>query len=78
MNYYYDPVVAAKVAAYVNHVCPVAGAQEELMKIELALGKSEFIFPTAKTSAKLSIFRDLTAAEETKFQTAFQTAAGNA
>lgn len=78
MNYYYDPVVAAKVAAYVNYVCPVAGAQEELMKIDPALGKSEFIFPTVKTSAKLSIFRDLTAAEETKFQTAFQTAAGNA
>ena len=78
MNYYYDPVVAAKVAAYVNYVCPVAGAQEELMKIDPTLGKSEFIFPTAKTSAKLSIFRDLTAAEETKFQTAFQAAAGNA
>ena len=78
MNYYYDPVVAAKVAAYVNYVCPVAGAQEELMKIDPILGKSEFIFPTAKTSAKLSIFRDLTAAEETKFQTAFQAAAGNA
>ena len=78
MNYYYDPVVAAKVAAYVNYVCPVAGAQEELMKIDPALGKSEFIFPTAKTSAKLNIFRGLTAAEETKFQTAFQTAAGNA
>jgi spermidine/putrescine transport system substrate-binding protein len=78
INYYYDPVVAAKVAAYVNYVCPVAGAQEELMKIDPVLGKSEFIFPTAKTSAKLSIFRDLTAAEETKFQTAFQAAAGNA
>ena len=78
MNYYYDPVVAAKVAAYVNYVCPVAGAQEELMKIDPVLGKSEFIFPTAKTSAKLNIFRGLTAAEEAKFQTAFQTAAGNA
>ena len=78
MNYYYDPVVAAKVAAYVNYVCPVVGAQEELMKIDPVLGKSEFIFPTAKTSAKLNIFRGLTAAEEAKFQTAFQTAAGNA
>jgi spermidine/putrescine transport system substrate-binding protein len=48
------------------------------MKIDPALGKSEFIFPTAKTFAKLNIFRGLTAAEETKFQTAFQTAAGNA
>ena len=78
INYYYDPAVAAKVAAYVNYVCPVAGAQEELLKIDPELGKSEFIFPTAKTSAKLNIFRALTAAEESKFQTAFQTAAGNA
>jgi spermidine/putrescine transport system substrate-binding protein len=78
INYYYDPAIAAKVAAYVNYVCPVDGAQAEMEKIDPTLAKSEFIFPTAKTSSRLNIFRPLTAAEETEFQTAFQTAAGNA
>jgi spermidine/putrescine transport system substrate-binding protein len=78
INYYYDPAVAAKVAAYVNYVCPVDGAQAEMEKIDPTLAKSEYIFPTAKTSSRLNIFRPLTAAEETEFQTAFQTAAGNA
>ncbi len=27
INYYYDPKVAAEVAAYVNYICPVQGAQ---------------------------------------------------
>ena len=78
VNYYYDPVVAATVAAWVNYVCPVKGAQEAMEKVDPSLANSEYIFPTAKTTSRLSIFRALTAAEETKFQTAFQTAAGNA
>ena len=78
INYYYDPAIAAKVAAYVNYVCPVDGAQAEMEKIDPTLAKSEYIFPSAKTSSRLKIFRPLTAAEETEFQTAFQTAAGNA
>jgi spermidine/putrescine transport system substrate-binding protein len=78
INYYYDPAIAAKVAAYVNYVCPVDGAQAEMEKIDPTLAKSEYIFPSVKTSSRLKIFRPLTAAEETEFQTAFQTAAGNA
>ncbi len=30
MNYYYDPVVAAEVEAWVNYISPVVGAKEEL------------------------------------------------
>jgi spermidine/putrescine transport system substrate-binding protein len=78
INYYYDPVIAAKVAAFVNYVCPVEGAQAEMAKFDAELASSEFIFPTAKTKSQLKIFRALTAAEETKFQTAFQSVAGNA
>jgi spermidine/putrescine transport system substrate-binding protein len=77
MNYYYDPVVAATAAVYINYVTPVKGAQEAMEKIDPKLAKSEFIFPTAPTLSRLSIFRDLTAAEETSFQTAFQEASGN-
>jgi len=78
INYYYEPEVAAKVAAYVNYVCPVIGAQEAMGQVDATLQKSEFIFPTQATLDRLKIFRPLTDAEQTSFETAFQSAAGNA
>ena len=77
INYYYEPAVAAEVAAYVNYFCPVKGAQAEMEKIDPDLAASEFIFPTAKTMANLSVFRALTPTEETTWTEAFQKAAGN-
>ena len=77
INYYYEPSVAAEVAAYVNYVCPVKGAQAEMEKIDPDLAKSEFIFPSAKTMVNLSVFRSLTPTEETTWTEAFQKAAGN-
>lgn len=77
INFYYDPAIAAEVAAYVNYVCPVKGAQAEMEKISPELASSPFIFPDAATSAKLSVFRSLTPAEETTWGEAFQKAAGN-
>jgi len=77
INYYYEPAVAAEVAAYVNYVCPVKGAQAEMEKIDADLAKSEFIFPTEKMMANLSVFRSLTPTEETTWTEAFQKAAGN-
>jgi len=77
INFYYDPAIAAEVAAYVNYVCPVKGAQEEMEKIAPELASSPYIFPDAATSAKLSVFRSLTPTEETTWSEAFQKAAGN-
>ena len=77
INFYYDTAIAAEVAAYVNFVCPVKGAQAEMEKIAPELASSEFIFPTDETMANLSVFRALTPAEETSWTEAFQKAAGN-
>ena len=77
INYYYDPAVAAEVAAYVNYVCPVKGAQEEMEKIAPELATSEYTFPTEKTSSRLQVFRSLTPDEETTWAEAFQKAQGN-
>ena len=77
INWYYDPAIAAEVAAYVNYVTPVKGAQAEMEKIDPELAKSEFIFPTDKMMANLSVFRALTPTEETTWTEAFQKAAGN-
>jgi spermidine/putrescine transport system substrate-binding protein len=77
INFYYEPAIAAEVAAYVNYVCPVEGAQAEMEKIDPALAASPFIFPDAAMSSKLNVFRSLTPAEETAWGEAFQKAAGN-
>ena len=77
INYYYDPAVAAEVAAYVNYVCPVKGAQTEMEKIAPELANSSYIFPDAAMSAKLNVFRSMTPAEETSWAEAFQKAQGN-
>ena len=77
INNYYDPAVAAQVAAYVNYVCPVVGAQAEMEKIDPKLAKSPFIFPDAATLAKVRVFRPLSPEEETTFAEAFAAASGN-
>jgi spermidine/putrescine transport system substrate-binding protein len=76
INWYYDPAIAAEVAAYVNYVTPVKGAQAEMEKIDPDLATSEFIFPTEKTMANLSVFRSLTPTEEVSWSEAFLKAAG--
>jgi spermidine/putrescine transport system substrate-binding protein len=71
INWYYDPAIAAEVAASVNYVTPVKGAQAEMEKFAPELVDNEFIFPTEKTMANLSVFRALTPAEETSWSEAF-------
>ena len=46
IDYYYDPAVAAKLAAYVWYVCPVDGAQAEMEKVDPTLVDNPLIFPT--------------------------------
>ncbi len=76
-DYYYRPDVAAQVAAYVNYICPVEGAQAEMEKIDPDLAKSPLIFPTEADLAKVHVFRSLTPDEEISFNEAFQKVIGN-
>ncbi|QTE30571.1 polyamine ABC transporter substrate-binding protein [Pengzhenrongella sicca] len=76
MNYYYDPVVAAQVAAYVNFICPVDGAQDAMADIDPSLVENPLIFPDAATLAQAHVFRSLSAEEETKYNGAYLTAVG--
>lgn len=77
IDYYYDPQIAAQVAAYVNYVCPVEGAQAAMEKIDPELAKSPWIFPTAADQARAKAFRSLTPDEETSFSESFQKVIGN-
>jgi spermidine/putrescine transport system substrate-binding protein len=76
MNYYYDPEVAAQVAAWVNYICPVKGAQEAMLDIDPELAEDPFIFPTDEFLANVSGFRSLSSDEETEYSTEFQRVIG--
>lgn len=77
MNNYYDPVVAAQVAAYVNYICPVLGAQAEMEKIDPELASSEFIFPTDAMLNETYVFMELTQEQNEAYERLFQKAIGN-
>lgn len=76
MDYYYDPAVAAQVAAYVNYICPVEGAQAAMADVDPSLVDNTLIFPDSATLATSHVFRSLTPEEETKYNGAFLTAVG--
>ncbi|WP_442786503.1 ABC transporter substrate-binding protein [Leifsonia sp. AG29] len=72
IDYYYEPEVAAEVAAWVNYITPVQGAKEAATKIDPALADNQLIFPDEETLSKAHVFRSLSPAEEQKYQAAFQ------
>ncbi|MFP7832935.1 ABC transporter substrate-binding protein [Marisediminicola sp. LYQ134] len=72
IDYYYEPEVAAEVAAWVNYITPVEGAREAAAAIDPELAENQLIFPDADTLARASIFRGLDGTEESDFNSAFQ------
>jgi spermidine/putrescine transport system substrate-binding protein len=75
MNYVYDPVVAARIAAYVYYITPVDGAEEEIAQFdETAVGNS-LIFPSEQDLAKTWIF-DAAAADDPDYKEKYQTVIG--
>jgi spermidine/putrescine transport system substrate-binding protein len=76
MNYYYEPVVAAELAAYVNYICPVLGAQDEMTRIDPELAENELIFPTESTLSSAQVFMALNEAQERIFEQKFQQVIG--
>jgi spermidine/putrescine transport system substrate-binding protein len=72
INYYYDPEVAAQVAAYVNYIPPVVGTKEAMMALDPELADDQLIFPSDATLANAHVFRSLSSAEEQKYGAQFQ------
>ena len=72
INYYYDPTVAAEVAAQVNYICPVAGAHAEMEKIHPDLAANPLIFPQPDTLAKAQIFMSLSTEQESRYLARFR------
>lgn len=80
MNYVYDPVNAARIAAYVQYVSPVKGVQDELRKMggeSAALADNVLLFPTEESRKNLSSFGQLSDADEEALDAAFSKIQGN-
>ncbi|GAA0729832.1 spermidine/putrescine ABC transporter substrate-binding protein [Dactylosporangium roseum] len=76
IDYYYDPKVAAELAAYVNFICPVQGAQEAMRQIDPELADNPLIFPDAGTLGKVHAFKPMTEAEDKRFAAKFEAVSG--
>ncbi|MFF4169330.1 PotD/PotF family extracellular solute-binding protein [Streptomyces sp. NPDC001744] len=71
IDHYYDPPVAAQLAAYINYVCPVDGVKDELARIDPELAGNTLILPDRAMARKSHAFRSLTGAEETAYEEKF-------
>jgi spermidine/putrescine transport system substrate-binding protein len=71
MNFYYDPVNAAKLSAWNYYFCPVAGANDEIGKFDKSAVDSEFIFVDDKTLDTGYQFMSLSEEEATNYQRKF-------
>lgn len=76
MDYYYRPEVAAEVAAWVNFICPVAGAQEAMVDIDPELAENVLIFPDDETLSQTHSFAELDPDTEERYNQAFQQVSG--
>jgi spermidine/putrescine transport system substrate-binding protein len=76
INNYYDPAVAAAVAAYVNYICPVDGARAEMAKIDPELADNPLIFPTPELLATAKAFKPLDEAQTRTYDQRFQAVIG--
>ncbi len=76
MNFFYQPEIAAEVAAWVNFICPVKGAREEMEKIDPELVDNELIFPTDELLATTYDFMGLDSKSEQDYQRQFASVTG--
>jgi spermidine/putrescine transport system substrate-binding protein len=76
MNYYYQPDVAAKLASWVNYICPVQGARDEMETINPDLVDNPLIFPDAEMLAKTMAFMALDEKQITQYEGEFADVTG--
>jgi spermidine/putrescine transport system substrate-binding protein len=75
-DYYYEPAVAAQVAAYINYICPVQGARAELEKIDPKLAENPLIFPTEDLLARATAVKPLDETAARGYDQKFQSVIG--
>lgn len=76
MNFYYQPDVAATVAAYVNYITPVAGAQDAMKQIDPTQVNNPAIFPDQATLSRVQVFMPLNDTQQASFSSKFAALSG--
>ncbi|MFJ1707363.1 spermidine/putrescine ABC transporter substrate-binding protein [Kitasatospora sp. NPDC088346] len=80
IDHYYQPEVAAELAAFVQYICPVPAARDVLAgssdEETAALAEEPLIFPTDEMRARLHTMRDVTSAERPGFHQVWGQVAG--
>jgi spermidine/putrescine transport system substrate-binding protein len=75
-NYLYDPEIAAELAAWVNYIPPVKGAQEILADSDPEIAENPLIFPPEEVAAKLMPYPALSPEDEREMQEAMAQVTG--
>jgi spermidine/putrescine transport system substrate-binding protein len=68
IDYYYEPETAAKLAAWVNYICPVEGARQAMEKIDPSLVDNKLIFPESSDLADAFDFMPLTDQQSQQYE----------
>ncbi len=74
INFFYDPVNAARLTSFIQYISPVEGVADELIKLggdDAKLVDDPLVNPTEAMLATLSIFGPLNEAEEIRFDKRF-------
>lgn len=71
MDWYYQPEVAAELAAWVNYISPVPAAKEAMLEIDPELAESPAIFPSEEYLTNVGIARDFSEEEEEQYEQAW-------
>ena len=76
MDYYYDPEVAARVAAFIQYVCPVVGARAAMADVDPSLVDDPWIFPSDEVLAAAYVTADLSLERSEALDRRFNTVTG--
>lgn len=76
MDHYYQPEVAARVAASVRFICPVEGAKQAMEHLDPSLVDNRLIFPDEDFLANTFSFMDLPDGTRQRYERAFVQAMG--
>jgi spermidine/putrescine transport system substrate-binding protein len=68
IDFFYRPDIAAKLASWVNYICPVQGAREEIEKIDPSLAENPLIFPDEAMLANTFAFMTLDDRQQQKYE----------
>ncbi|MFJ9952773.1 spermidine/putrescine ABC transporter substrate-binding protein [Kitasatospora sp. NPDC091207] len=71
IDFYYQPKIAAQLAAGIGYVSAVTGMEKELAILAPDTAANPLVVPTPEMAAKAHVFRSLTEAEESSFEEKF-------